>query len=115
MTIFLIKQKGKNMIVNSENQLSKLIFDAALRVHKSLGPGLLESAYEECMFYELNKLDITVERQKALPLTYKDVIMEKGFRLDLIIDNKVIIEIKAVECFTEVHMAQMLTYLKQIQ
>lgn len=95
-----------------ENGLSKIIVDCAVKVHKALGPGLLESAYEECLFYELGKTVLMVERQKPLPLVYEDVIMDIGYRVDLFINRKVIIEIKAVEGLTDVHMAQLLTYLK---
>jgi GxxExxY protein len=96
----------------TENQISKIVFDAALRVHKALGPGLLESAYEECLFYELKKLGLKVEKQKALPLIYEDVKLEVGYRVDIIIEDKFIIEIKAVEDLNDIHLAQLLTYLK---
>lgn len=96
----------------SENEISKVIFDSALRVHKNLGPGLLESAYEECLFYELQKRGLNVEKQKPLPLIYEEVKLEIGYRLDLLVENKVVIEIKAVEALNDVHLAQVLTYLK---
>jgi GxxExxY protein len=96
----------------TENEISKIIFDCALKVHKTLGPGLLESAYEECLFYELMKTELTVEKQKALPLTYEEVKLDIGYRLDIIVENKVIIELKAVEAINDVHLAQVLTYLK---
>jgi GxxExxY protein len=96
----------------SENELARQIYFAALKVHQNLGPGLLESAYEECLFYELQKIGLRVEKQKALPLIYEDIRLEVGYRLDLLIENKVIVEIKAVEAFTDVHTAQVLTYLK---
>ena len=95
-----------------ENEISKEIVDAALRVHKQLGPGLLESAYEECLTYELKQRKLLVERQKALPLVYEDVKLEVGYRVDLLIEKKVIIEIKSVEALNDVHLAQILTYLK---
>ncbi|MEP0860869.1 MAG: GxxExxY protein [Ignavibacterium sp.] len=95
-----------------ENEIAKLIFDAGLKVHKALGPGLLESAYEECMFYELKKLAIKVEKQKALPLIYEEVKLDVGYRIDLFVENKVIIEIKSVEALNDLHLAQLLTYLK---
>ena len=81
-------------------------------MHKSLGPGLLESAYEECLFYELKKTGLKVEKQKPLPLVYENVKLEIGYRVDIIIENKVIIEIKSVEALNDVHLAQVLTYLK---
>lgn len=96
----------------SENDLSRIVFNAALKVHQVLGPGLLESAYEECLFYELKKLNLIVEKQKALPLIYEEVKLDVGYRLDILIENKLILEIKAVDCLNEVHFAQLLTYLK---
>lgn len=96
----------------SENDLSRIVFNAALKVHQILGPGLLESAYEECLFYELKKLNLIVEKQKALPLIYEEVKLDVGYRLDILIENKLILEIKAVDCLNEVHFAQLLTYLK---
>lgn len=95
-----------------ENELAKKVYFTALKVHQNLGPGLLESAYEECLFYELQKIGLRVEKQKALPLIYEEIRLEVGYRLDLLIENKVIVEIKAVEAFTDVHTAQVLTYLK---
>jgi len=96
----------------TENQVAKEIVDASLKVHRQLGPGLLESAYEECLRYELIQRDLYVERQKALPLVYEEVKLEVGYRVDLLVDKKVIIEIKAVEALNDVHLAQILTYLK---
>ena len=96
----------------TENEISKIVFDCALKVHKSLGPGLLESAYEECLYYELKKFDIIVQKQKPLPLIYEDVKLEIGYRVDLIIENKVILEIKSVDALNDIHLAQILTYLK---
>jgi GxxExxY protein len=96
----------------SENDLSRIVFSSALKVHQALGPGLLESAYEECLFYELRKLDLSVEKQKALPLIYEEVKLDVGYRLDILVENKLILEIKAVDCLNEVHFAQLLTYLK---
>ncbi|MCF6351457.1 MAG: GxxExxY protein [Cyclobacteriaceae bacterium] len=96
----------------TENQIATEIVDAALKVHKQLGPGLLESAYEECLTYELIQRDLLVERQKALPLVYEEVKMDIGYRVDLLIEKKVIIELKAVEALNDVHLAQILTYLK---
>lgn len=96
----------------TENEISNVIFNAALKVHIALGPGLLESAYEECLFYELEKQGLNVERQKALPLVYEEVKMEIGYRVDIMVENKVIIELKAVEALNDVHLAQILTYLK---
>lgn len=96
----------------TENELSKVVFDCALKVHQTLGPGLLESAYEECLFYELKKSGLDVQKQKALPLVYEEVKLDVGYRIDIIIENKLIIEVKSVEALNEVHFAQLLTYLK---
>jgi GxxExxY protein len=96
----------------TENDISKIVFEAALTVHKALGPGLLESAYEECLYYELQKSGLKIDKQKPLPLIYEDVHLEIEYRLDIMIENKFIIEIKAVEALNDVHMAQILTYLK---
>ena len=96
----------------TENQLSEKIIGCAIQVHKSLGPGLLESAYEECLFYELKQLGLFVEKQKPLPLIYKDVKLDIGYRLDLLVEKKVIVELKSVEALNDVHIAQMITYLK---
>lgn len=96
----------------TENELSKIVFDCALKVHRNLGPGLLESSYEECLFYEIKKLGLIVEKQKALPLVYEEVKLDIGYRIDIIVENKLIIEIKSVEALNEVHFAQLLTYLK---
>jgi GxxExxY protein len=96
----------------TENELSKIIFDCGLKVHKALGPGLLESAYEECLFYELLKANVHVEKQKGLPLVYEEVKLDIGYRTDLIVENKLIVEIKAVEALNDIHLAQILTYLK---
>ena len=96
----------------TENEISKIVFECALKVHKTLGPGLLESAYEECMFYELKKSNLRVEKQKALPLVYEEVKLDVGYRIDIIIEDKFIIEIKSVEALNDVHLAQLLTYLR---
>ena len=96
----------------SENELSRIVFDCALKVHQTLGPGLLESAYEECLFYELKMTGLEVQKQKALPLIYEEVNLDIGYRIDLIIENKLILEIKSVETLNDVHFAQLLTYLK---
>ncbi|WP_353134095.1 GxxExxY protein [Pseudopedobacter sp.] len=95
-----------------ENFLSKEIIGAALKVHKALGPGLLESAYKECLYYELLKSGLYVEKEKSLPLVYEEVKLNCGYRLDLFVEGKVIIETKSVEEISDVHFAQVLTYLK---
>ncbi|MFY8112227.1 MAG: GxxExxY protein [Flavobacterium sp.] len=96
----------------TENEISKIVFECALRVHKVLGPGLLESAYEECLFYELKKANLKVEKQKSLPLVYEEVKLDVGYRIDILVEDKFIVEIKAVETLNDVHLAQLLTYLK---
>jgi GxxExxY protein len=98
--------------MTTENEIAKIVFNCALKIHKNLGPGLLESAYEECLYYELKKTGLKIEKQKALPLIYEEVKLEIGYRIDLIIENKFIIEVKSVEALNDVHLAQLLTYLK---
>ena len=96
----------------SENDISRMVYEAGYIVHKTLGPGLLESAYEECMFYELGKHDLLVEKQKPIPLVYDEVKLDVGYRLDFLIESKFVLEIKAVESLNDVHLAQILTYLR---
>lgn len=95
-----------------ENEITEIIIGCAIKVHKKLGPGLLESAYEECLYYELKKTQLLIERQKALPVVYDEIKLECGYRMDLVADNKVIIEIKSVDGLNDIHMAQILTYLR---
>ena len=95
-----------------ENEISKIVFESALKVHQTLGPGLLESAYEECLFYELKKYNLKVEKQKQLSLVYEEVKLDAGYRIDIIIEDKFIVEIKSVEALNDVHLAQLLTYLR---
>jgi len=95
-----------------ENEISERIIGCAIEVHKVLGPGLLESAYEECLFYEIFQTGLRVEKQKPLPLIYKEIELEVGYRIDLIVENKVLVEIKSVEALNDIHTAQVLTYLK---
>ena len=96
----------------TENEISKKIIGAAIEVHKALGPGLLESAYETCLERELTERGLSVERQAELPVVYKDVRCDVGYRIDLLVEGKVIVEIKSVEALNEIHIAQVLTYLK---
>lgn len=96
----------------SENSIAKIVLDKAIKVHKTTGPGLLESAYEECLFYELNRAGLFVEKQKLLPLIYEGIKLDAGYRIDIMINNKVIIELKSVETIAPVHVAQVITYLK---
>jgi GxxExxY protein len=94
------------------NQVAEKIIGCAIEVHKNLGPGLLESAYEECLYYELENCGLNVKRQLSLPLVYKDVKLDAGYRIDLMVENKVIVEIKSVEAIAEIHKAQLMTYMK---
>jgi len=94
------------------NKLTEQIIGAAIEVHRHLGPGLLESAYETCLAYELEKLGLKVERQKALPLIYKEIRLEQGYRIDLLVEDAVVVELKVVEHILPVHEAQVLSYLK---
>jgi GxxExxY protein len=96
----------------TENQIGTLILDAAFEVHKNLGPGLLESSYEHCLAYELLNKELRVALQKALPLVYKETKLECGYRIDLFVEEKLIVEVKAVEAINDIHLAQVLTYLK---
>jgi len=96
----------------TENELSKKIIGAAIEVHKQLGPGLLESSYEICLAYELQQQGLSIQTQVALPVVYKEVKLEAGYRIDILVENKVIIEIKAVDTLANIHTAQILTYLK---
>ena len=96
----------------NENSLSNLVINRAIKVHASLGPGLLESSYKECLYYELLKAGLSVEKEKPLPLVYEAVKLECGYRVDLMVENKLVIETKAVEAMSDVYLAQVLTYLK---
>lgn len=96
----------------NENEISYKIIGAALEIHKNIGPGLLESAYENALFYELDEMGLEVKQQVPMPFIYKGVKQDVGYRIDLMVNNKVIIEIKSVENLAPVHYAQTLTYLK---
>jgi GxxExxY protein len=96
----------------TENEISKIILDCAFKVHTALGPGLLESAYKECLNYELLKQNLSVEKEKPIPLIYEEVKLDCGYRIDLLVESKVVIELKVVESFTDVHITQILTYMK---
>lgn len=95
-----------------ENQITSRIIGCAIKVHTGLGPGLLESAYESCLEYEMKNSGLTVRRQVPMPLIYGEVKLEVGYRLDLLVEERIIVEVKAVDCFHDIHMAQVLTYLK---
>ena len=96
----------------NENELAKIVFEAGLTVHRVLWPGLLESAYEECLYYELYCLNLKVEKQKPLPLIYREVKLDVGYRIDLLVENRLVVEIKSVEALNDLHLAQTLTYLR---
>ena len=95
-----------------ENTIAKIIVDAAYQIHTKLGPGLFESVYEVIIAHELMKRDLQIERQKTLPITYDGIQFKEGFRVDIIVENKIIIELKSVEEVTKVHKKQLLTYLR---
>jgi GxxExxY protein len=95
-----------------ENELTERILKCAFKVHSALGPGLLESSYKECLCYEMINDGLYVEKEKPMPLIYEEVKLDIGYRLDLLVDNKVVIEIKTVETFNDVHLAQILTYMR---
>jgi GxxExxY protein len=94
------------------NEITRIIIGCAIEVHKALGPGLLESAYEECLSFELKQKGLQVERQKALPIQYKAIQLEYGYRIDLLVENTVVIELKSVDILHPLHEAQILTYMK---
>ena len=99
----------KNLEVN---HITEKIIGCAIEVHKSLGPGLLESAYEECLIFELKKVGLKVERQKPVPVIYKEIKLDCGYRIDILVENIIVIELKTVDAFNPVHEAQILTYMK---
>ena len=94
------------------NQLSYQIIGLAIEVHRNLGPGLLESAYQQCLLHEIKNAGLKVEKEVHLPKMYKDISINHGYKIDLLVENKIVIELKTVENFTTVHYAQILTYLK---
>ncbi len=96
----------------SENEISKIVFESGLEIHRKLGTGLYESIYEECLFYKLKKAGIKVERQKSLSIQYEELLLENAFKMDLLIENKVVLEIKSVENLTNFHAAQLKNYLR---
>lgn len=96
----------------SINSITETIIGAAIKVHRELGPGLLESTYEACLAYEIAENELSVERQKALPVKYRGVYLDCGYRIDLLIEGKAIVELKAVERLEPIHQAQLLSYLK---
>jgi len=102
----------RNVMILIENELSKKIIGCAIEVHRQLGPGLLESAYQECLYYELIQAGLNVQREKPMPIVYKEVKLNHGYRIDLLVEGKVVVEIKTIDAFNDVHTAQVLTYLR---
>lgn len=101
------------MIVKLElNELTDKIIGSAIEVHRELGPGLLESAYEACLFFELAQAGLKVERQKALPVYYKSIRIDCGYRLDLLVEDQIIVELKSIEALLPIHKAQLISYLR---
>ncbi len=98
--------------IMTENELANKIIGIAIEIHKELGPGLLESAYKECLYYKIGKLGLLVEKEKPMPLIFEEVKLECGYRIDLLVEKKVVIEIKSVDALNDIHLAQTLTYLK---
>ncbi len=96
----------------TENELSKIIVNCCYKIHTKLGPGLLESVYEEILSYELKKIGLRIKRQQGLPVVYDELKMDLGFRADIIVEDKVILELKSIEAIAPVHLKQLLTYLK---
>jgi len=96
----------------NENDLAKIVIGYAIEIHKTLGPGLLESAYHECLVYKLQQAKLNVEKEKKMPLVFEDVKLECGYRIDILVENKLVIEIKSVDSLNDIHLAQTLTYMK---
>lgn len=95
-----------------ENDISTRVIGLAIEVHKVLGPGLLESAYKECLYYKILQSGLYAEKEKPMPLIYEDVKLDVGYRIDLLVDSKLVVEIKSVDSLNDVHVAQTLTYIK---
>lgn len=95
-----------------ENEISRIVIGLAIEVHNALGPGLLESAYKECLFYKINKSGLFVEKEKIMPLIFEEVKLDCGYRIDLLVEEKLVLELKSVEALNDVHLAQTLTYMK---
>ena len=109
---FLTTELTEHTEKEESNSLTGKIIGAAIDIHRALGPGLLESAYEACLIYELHLRNMKVENQKAMPIFYKDVMLDCGYRADLVIEDQVIVEIKSVANLASIHEAQLLSYLK---
>jgi GxxExxY protein len=94
------------------NELTGLIIGKAIEVHRNLGPGLLESSYKDCLLYELQSSGLYVQKEVMVPLVYKEIKLDHGYRIDILVENVIVVELKTVEAFTQVHFAQILTYMK---
>ena len=99
-------------MAQSSQSIDYQIVGCALEVHKALGPGLLENAYKECLFYKLKQSGLWVEKEKSMPLVFEEVKLDCGYRLDLLVENSIVVELKAVEAINDVHLAQILTYMR---
>jgi GxxExxY protein len=95
-----------------ENELANKVIGIAIDVHKALGPGLIESAYQECLFHKINSTGLYVEKEKPIPLIFEEVKLDCGYRIDLLVEKKLVLELKAVDALNDLHLAQILTYLK---
>jgi len=96
----------------SENEITSVVVDSAIKVHTDLGPGLLESSYQDCLLYELQVRGLYVEKEKAMPLVYRGIEINKAYRIDLFVEKKFVVEVKSVDALSDVHVSQVLTYLK---
>jgi len=96
----------------NENELSKIVIGLAIEVHNALGPGLLESAYKECLYYKILKAGLFVEKEKMMPLVFEDVKLDCGYRIDILVERKLVLELKSIEMLNDIHLAQTLTYMK---
>lgn len=94
------------------NEITRRVIGCAMEVHKHLGPGLLESAYEECLSFELEKFGLITERQKPVPVMYKDIKLDYGYRIDILVEHTIVLELKSIDAINPVHIAQILTYMK---
>lgn len=103
---------GVGVLSMTENDLAKQVIGCAIDVHRALGPGLLESAYQECLLHKLRRCDLIVDKERPMPLVFEDVRLDCGYRIDLLVEKKLVIEVKSVEALNDVHLAQILTYLK---
>lgn len=107
-----MKEENKLIVDEELEAITYKVIGLAIEVHRQLGPGLLESAYQQCLYYEIKNSGLKVEKEITLPIIYKDLKIDHGYRMDLLVENKLVLELKTVEGFTAVHFAQILTYLK---